>query len=361
MNFINSTTIAKLNYSKGQYYAPDVISCSDYLPFGQVMPNRHGNDNQYRYGFQGQERDNEIKGDGNHINFEFRGNDPRTGRMWSVDPLSRKYPHNSPYAFSENRVIDALELEGREALLLIKRELDDGSTVFKIIADYTVKNNAKSDFQLRVPVGTVGNDAEQIFKTDGNGVQDFGYKELQNEYGNGSFQKGSGSNDLYVNGKVFDAKGINGPGDTYGDVNFTSLVLDVSNLTPNQRKLVPVSNTKSLDFSQNGDFEGDKNVQSFNMSATQSNDGVTEFKINYDDNGIPNTFSVVDEKGNILKDSGGKAMKGTGTGEFNFSVPSGTNFKIQVTGDKNIGKGDAFSISGKQTTKETKSVISNSE
>ena len=41
--------------------------------------------------------------------------DPRVGRFFAVDPLFRKYPHNSPYAFSENRVIDCVELEGLEA------------------------------------------------------------------------------------------------------------------------------------------------------------------------------------------------------------------------------------------------------
>jgi len=36
----------------------------------------------------------------------------------SVDPLFRKYPYNSSYAFSENRVIDGVELEGREVFLI---------------------------------------------------------------------------------------------------------------------------------------------------------------------------------------------------------------------------------------------------
>jgi len=40
--------------------------------------------------------------------------DPRIGRFFAVDPLSPKYPHNSPYAFSENVVINAVELEGLE-------------------------------------------------------------------------------------------------------------------------------------------------------------------------------------------------------------------------------------------------------
>jgi RHS repeat-associated protein len=70
--------------------------------------------NAYRYGFQGQEMDDEIKGEGNSVNFSYRMHDPRVGRFFAVDPLAWKYPHNSPYAFSENIVIDHIELEGLE-------------------------------------------------------------------------------------------------------------------------------------------------------------------------------------------------------------------------------------------------------
>lgn len=45
--------------------------------------------------------------------------DPRLGRFFAVDPLAPDYPHNSPYAFSENRVIDAVELEGAEKRIVI--------------------------------------------------------------------------------------------------------------------------------------------------------------------------------------------------------------------------------------------------
>jgi RHS repeat-associated protein len=81
-----------------------------------LVPNRHGSSNSYRYGFQGQEKDDEIKGEGNSLNYTFRMHDPRVGRFLSLDPLSSSYPHNSPYAFSENRVIDGMELEGAEYL-----------------------------------------------------------------------------------------------------------------------------------------------------------------------------------------------------------------------------------------------------
>ena len=73
----------------------------------------------YRYGFQGQEEDDEIKDvDGSSVNYTYRMHDPRIGRFFALDPLAECYPHNSPYAFSENRVIDCIELEGLEALTL---------------------------------------------------------------------------------------------------------------------------------------------------------------------------------------------------------------------------------------------------
>ncbi|MFO0448094.1 MAG: hypothetical protein ACK52I_05410, partial [Pseudomonadota bacterium] len=49
----------------------------------------------HRYGFQGQEEDNEMKGDGNSFAFEYRIHDTRLGRFFSGDPLHRKYPNNS--------------------------------------------------------------------------------------------------------------------------------------------------------------------------------------------------------------------------------------------------------------------------
>jgi RHS repeat-associated protein len=69
----------------------------------------------YRFAVQGQDEDDEIYGArGTHYCFEHRMHDPRVGRFLSIDPLAAKYPFYSPYAFSGNRVIDAVELEGLE-------------------------------------------------------------------------------------------------------------------------------------------------------------------------------------------------------------------------------------------------------
>ncbi len=72
----------------------------------------------YRYGFQGQERDDEVKGNGNTYNYKFRMHDPRLGRFFAVDPLTHKFPHYTPYQFSGNKLVHAIELEGAEELVM---------------------------------------------------------------------------------------------------------------------------------------------------------------------------------------------------------------------------------------------------
>jgi RHS repeat-associated protein len=85
----------------------------------------------YRFGFQGQEKDDEIhNATGTSYNYEFRMHDPRVGRMLSIDPLTSKYPFYSPYAFSGNRVIDAVELEGLEPRAIAKQDVMTGVNYF---------------------------------------------------------------------------------------------------------------------------------------------------------------------------------------------------------------------------------------
>ncbi len=90
-------------------------------PFGMTIANRSISNNYYRYGFQGQEKDNEIYGEGNASFFKYRISDNRLGRFFAVDPLAKKYPHYSPYSFSGNKLIYARELEGLEEVLVTIR------------------------------------------------------------------------------------------------------------------------------------------------------------------------------------------------------------------------------------------------
>ena len=82
------------------------------------MPGRtYSAQTSYRYGFNGKENDNEVKGEGNQQDYGMRVYDPRVGRFLSVDPLFKGYPWNSPYAFAENDVLRSIDLDGLEKLV----------------------------------------------------------------------------------------------------------------------------------------------------------------------------------------------------------------------------------------------------
>lgn len=89
---------------------------SNYHPFGMMIEERSTTYQPYRFGFQGQEQDNILKGDGNSISFSYRIYDTRLGKFLSVDPLFHEYPWNSTYSFAENRIVDGIDLEGLEFL-----------------------------------------------------------------------------------------------------------------------------------------------------------------------------------------------------------------------------------------------------
>lgn len=123
----------KLTYFEGREGFSENPYFSMYA-VGKKYPVKEKYVNCYRYGFQGQEVDPEIKGEGNSVNFKYRMHDPRIGRFFAIDPLASLYPHNSPYAFSENVVINAIEFEGLEKVSLYNNSTDwdaDGIKHFK--------------------------------------------------------------------------------------------------------------------------------------------------------------------------------------------------------------------------------------
>ncbi|NBC58125.1 MAG: LysM peptidoglycan-binding domain-containing protein [Bacteroidetes bacterium] len=95
----------------------------DYYPYGMLLPGRNGSVDSYRYGFNGEENDNEVMGEGNFQNYGMRMYDPRIGRFPSVDPLTKSYPMLSPYQFSSNTPIWAVDLDGLERLIYTDKAL----------------------------------------------------------------------------------------------------------------------------------------------------------------------------------------------------------------------------------------------
>jgi RHS repeat-associated protein len=87
-----------------------------YHPFGTEMSTRSFFSPSYRYGFNGMEKDDEVKGQGNSYNTEFRQLDTRLGRWLTIDPKFDKYPDVTPYEFAGNTVIIFTDPNGDELI-----------------------------------------------------------------------------------------------------------------------------------------------------------------------------------------------------------------------------------------------------
>ena len=69
----------------------------------------------YGFSFNGKEKDDEVSGKDNHIDYGDRVYDPRIIRFLSVDPLTKVFPMLSCYQYASNSPIANIDLDGREA------------------------------------------------------------------------------------------------------------------------------------------------------------------------------------------------------------------------------------------------------
>jgi RHS repeat-associated protein len=153
------------SFSQGQPRFSNGFFGVYHSPFGVELKGRNlkkNNAKNYRFGFQGQEGDDQIKGDGNSVNYKYRMHDTRLGRFFAVDPLAGKYPHNSPYAFSENDVIACIELEGLEKWVVTNYRNEQGIIVYTF---YEIYKQSASVAKMKLGKGILYQ--EKLLKADG--------------------------------------------------------------------------------------------------------------------------------------------------------------------------------------------------
>ena len=78
------------------------------------MPGREFSIGGYRYGFNGKENDNEVKGKGSQQDYGMRIYDPRLGKFLSVDPITKEYPELTPYQFASDEPLKNIDVDGLE-------------------------------------------------------------------------------------------------------------------------------------------------------------------------------------------------------------------------------------------------------
>ncbi|WP_148230024.1 RHS repeat-associated core domain-containing protein [Marivirga tractuosa] len=128
----------RLKATDGSYTA-EVASVTDYYAFGMAMPGRSFNGSDYRYGFNGKEKDQEGEfGSMTTYDFDFRIYNPGIAKFLSVGPLTKSYPMLAPYQFSSNVPTGAIDLDGLD---IIYKELENFNKTIDIIDENIEKLN----------------------------------------------------------------------------------------------------------------------------------------------------------------------------------------------------------------------------
>ncbi|MRX39574.1 hypothetical protein GJU43_09825, partial [Flavobacterium sp. LC2016-23] len=121
----------------------------DYYPFGMLVPNRHADTEEYRYGFTGMPKDDELKGgQGNSYDYGARMYDPRVGRWFAPDKMERKFPQYSPYNYSLNNPILVTDPDGKDPII---SGLTEAATAFMLsvgvdfLSSYLLEGNSAEE------------------------------------------------------------------------------------------------------------------------------------------------------------------------------------------------------------------------
>ncbi len=166
------------NKFRSGYWA-DVVSTTDYYPFGMGMVER-GDDGRYRYGFNGQERDDEVAGAGNSYTAEFWQYDSRLGRRWNVDPVVKSYASN--YSVFSNNPLTMVDPDGaadfyNEAGVKVGTDGNPDGIIYILTSEADIKKAMHSYY--------------------GKGIMGF-FRQLFGTKGRGTIQRDAFNGDVYV-------------------------------------------------------------------------------------------------------------------------------------------------------------------
>ncbi len=95
-------------------------NCHTFLlpPFGVALNGRNWSTEEYRYGFNEKEKDDEgLGGGGSTYDYGFRIYNASLGKFLSVDPITSKYAFYTPFQFAGNKPIIAVDIDGLEEFI----------------------------------------------------------------------------------------------------------------------------------------------------------------------------------------------------------------------------------------------------
>jgi RHS repeat-associated protein len=152
--YVSGVKVNSTPDGKADSYTADVISSHMYYAFGMTMPGRSYNSPDYKYGFNGKEKDVEGMGGGESTyDYGFRIYNPAIGRFLSVDPLANIYVYNSPYAYAENSPVAFIDLDGLEKTKAIDgTEYNGPVDINRINAEIKAKREQNQNAALGIPI-----------------------------------------------------------------------------------------------------------------------------------------------------------------------------------------------------------------
>jgi RHS repeat-associated protein len=105
----------------------------------------------YRFGFNGMEKENEIMGDGNNYDYGARIYNSRLGKWLSVDPLQNIYPFLSPYCYVANSPISLTDPDGKRIIIYWKKNFWGKPVMHIQISGVIINSTMKAmpDFEIR--------------------------------------------------------------------------------------------------------------------------------------------------------------------------------------------------------------------
>jgi RHS repeat-associated protein len=99
----------------------------------------------YRYGFNGKENDNGVKGTGNQQDYGMRIYDPRIGKFLSVDPIAKSYPDLTPYQFASNSPMENIDIDGLEKYSIHFKIEDEKNIITKVETNNSIRYLSVTD------------------------------------------------------------------------------------------------------------------------------------------------------------------------------------------------------------------------
>jgi RHS repeat-associated protein len=109
-----------------------VVQAQHYDPWGWELPGLGTVGNPVnRYKFHNQEQQAEM----GWYQFKWRMHDPLIGRFISIDPIADKFPHNSTFAFAENKLGSGIEYEGLELVPWVNIALSNNNAIIRPIVE----------------------------------------------------------------------------------------------------------------------------------------------------------------------------------------------------------------------------------